>query len=96
MQDEQTGMMLSKVQGLVTAFNAVSAVTSVVVKWRSVQGSNTGKSILLTVIYVSLSPMRDEPPERRNHVFLTFVASIVSDIEHLFDQQIFIKCLYVL
>lgn len=79
-----------------TSFNAVSAMTSVVVKLRSVQGSNTGKSILLTVIYVSLSPMRDEPSERRNHVFLIFVASTVSDIAHLFNQQIFIKCLYVL
>lgn len=59
-----------------------------------VQEPNTGKCILLTLIYVSLSPMRNEPPERRNHVFLTFEATIVPNTAHLFSQQIFIQGLY--
>lgn len=60
------GNYVNNVQGLMTTFHAVP-VTSVVLMLGVVQGPGTGKSIL-TVICVSLSYMRDELPERRNHV----------------------------
>ena len=78
-------MTMSKFQGFRTTFNAMSAVISVVIKLGAVQRSNTGNSILLTVVCVSLFTMKEE---RRIRVFLTFVAYILSDLAPLFDHQI--------
>lgn len=52
---------MNKVQGFMIAFNAVP-VTSVPVKLGMVHGSNTGKSILLKVVCVSLSCVRGDLP----------------------------------
>lgn len=89
-------MTVSEVPWLLTTSGTVPAMTSVVIKLGVVQGPNPGTSVLLTIICVSLSPVRGEPPERPHRGSLTLGAATVSDMTPVFNQQIIIQCPFVL